>query len=239
MSKGFGVVHNFEQEHPVRHKGNHSGAATGPAVTAASKLQPLRNPTSADAEVSKVVQRLFLTPEFPSPQVTCFTPVDQDCNSAALCTRTAEVLLSRIPVNVCLLNADLRSDLREYLTTELAERGELRIPVAPSVTASELCPGLYYAESREVEGTITGIITDLRNTFEYVFVNLGSALSNGTDLSMAGAADATILVAEAGKTRNRNITSAKEHLESAGAKIAGAVLNNRRFPVPDKIYRYL
>lgn len=239
MSKGFGVVHNFEHEPSARHKGNHSAAAAEAAVAAATTLQPLRNVTDADAEVAKVVQRLFLTPESPSPQVTCFTPVDRGCNSAGLCARTAEILLSRVPANVCVVNADAQRDVREHIMPARTQRGEICIPVSPGLTATELATGLYCVGSFDVERTVPGVIADLRNVFDYVFVNLGSALDGETDLPAAGAADATILVAEAGKTRNRNIISAKEHLENAGAKIAGAILNNRRFPVPDKIYRYL
>jgi len=51
--------------------------------------------------------------------------------------------------------------------------------------------------------------------------------------------DGVVLVLEANVTRRVAALSAKESLEAAGVRLLGTVLNNRTFPIPDKLYRNL
>jgi Mrp family chromosome partitioning ATPase len=50
-------------------------------------------------------------------------------------------------------------------------------------------------------------------------------------------ADAAVLVVEAGVTRKSAARKAKESLEAAGVSLIGTILNNRSFPIPEKIYK--
>jgi Mrp family chromosome partitioning ATPase len=52
-------------------------------------------------------------------------------------------------------------------------------------------------------------------------------------------ADAAILVIEANSTRRLTARKAKESLDAAGVRLLGTVLNNRSFPIPEKLYRKL
>jgi Mrp family chromosome partitioning ATPase len=47
------------------------------------------------------------------------------------------------------------------------------------------------------------------------------------------------MVLEADKTDRRHALRAKAEVEAANVRLLGAVLNNRRFPIPEPIYRYL
>jgi len=48
-----------------------------------------------------------------------------------------------------------------------------------------------------------------------------------------------VLVLEANATRRVAALSAKEALEAAGVRLLGTVLNDRTFPIPEKLYRKL
>jgi Mrp family chromosome partitioning ATPase len=51
--------------------------------------------------------------------------------------------------------------------------------------------------------------------------------------------DGAVLVVEAENKRAEVAIQAKEHLEEAGAKVLGAVLNRRRHVIPEVVYRRL
>ena len=61
-----------------------------------------------------------------------------------------------------------------------------------------------------------------------------------TDAALLGqTADGVVLVLEANATRWRTARKAKQALKDANVKVLGTVLNNRTFPIPEKIYRLL
>jgi Mrp family chromosome partitioning ATPase len=48
-----------------------------------------------------------------------------------------------------------------------------------------------------------------------------------------------VLVLEANSTRRVAARKAKQALEASSVRVLGTVLNNRTFPIPEKIYRML
>jgi receptor protein-tyrosine kinase len=52
-------------------------------------------------------------------------------------------------------------------------------------------------------------------------------------------ADGVVLVLEANSTRRVAARNAKQAVEGANVRVLGTVLNNRTFPIPEKIYRML
>ena len=49
--------------------------------------------------------------------------------------------------------------------------------------------------------------------------------------------DGVILGLEAGATRRETAGQTKAHLDAAGVRLLGVVLNKRTFPVPEALYR--
>ena len=56
---------------------------------------------------------------------------------------------------------------------------------------------------------------------------------------LAREADGVVLVLEANATRWRTARKAKQALKAPNVRVLGTVLNNRTFPIPEKIYRFL
>jgi Mrp family chromosome partitioning ATPase len=48
-----------------------------------------------------------------------------------------------------------------------------------------------------------------------------------------------VLIVEANRTRRETVRRLKEQLEAAQVRILGAVLDQRTFPIPEKLYRKL
>ena len=51
--------------------------------------------------------------------------------------------------------------------------------------------------------------------------------------------DGVAVVVEAGQTRREEILNAQRTIENAGGKFLGFVLNKRRYPVPEWLYKRL
>ena len=79
----------------------------------------------------------------------------------------------------------------------------------------------------------------LKVGFDNILIDCGS-LKRSTDAAvLAGSVDGVVIVVDAGESRNDEILNAQRTIESAGGKFLGYVLNKRRYPVPEWLYRRL
>jgi MinD-like ATPase involved in chromosome partitioning or flagellar assembly len=79
----------------------------------------------------------------------------------------------------------------------------------------------------------------LRREFDYVLVDAPPAALHSHTALLGQAADGIVLVLEANATRRIAAKKTKEALEAGSVRLLGTVLNNRTFPVPEKLYRRL
>ena len=79
----------------------------------------------------------------------------------------------------------------------------------------------------------------LKVSFDNILIDCGS-LKNSTDAAvLAASVDGVVIVVDAGESRNDEILNAQRTIETAGGKFLGYVLNKRRYPVPEWLYRRL
>lgn len=81
--------------------------------------------------------------------------------------------------------------------------------------------------------------SDLQQEFDVVVIDAPCLQKSNEGIVCAQESNATILVVEAEGTRKQVVENLRETLDQAGAKIAGVVLNKRRFYIPDSVYDYL
>lgn len=75
------------------------------------------------------------------------------------------------------------------------------------------------------------------DTYDFVILDAPPIQSFSDCRVLCAKVDGVILVLEAGKTRRHIALSAKKHVEEAGGKLLGVVLNKRRYYIPEFIYR--
>ena len=80
---------------------------------------------------------------------------------------------------------------------------------------------------------------ELRHGFEYSIVQGLPAGESNTTTEMAQIADGVVLVVSAERTRRASARKVKEMLDAAQVRLLGAVLSDREFPIPERIYRRL
>jgi cellulose biosynthesis protein BcsQ len=94
---------------------------------------------------------------------------------------------------------------------------------------------------REGEQIDTGLnsVDALRVSFDNILIDC-HAVNDSTDAAMlAASVDGVVVVVDAGQSRREEILNAQRTVETAGGTFLGFVLNQRRYPVPDWLYRRL
>jgi len=91
----------------------------------------------------------------------------------------------------------------------------------------------------EVIDTGLGAVDALRVSFDNILVDCGS-VKDSTDAALLGSSvDGVVIVVNAGESRRDEILNSQRMIENAGGKFLGFVLNKRRYPVPEWLYRRL
>lgn len=113
----------------------------------------------------------------------------------------------------------LKSD-GDQSTDESAQNQAL----APTTAGSELDQGISNLQT-------------LRHMYDYVLVDCPSIKESGDAAYLASAVDGVVLVVSAENTRKEQVRNALNTIEMSEANILGCVLNKRRYPIPNWIYR--
>jgi Mrp family chromosome partitioning ATPase len=84
-----------------------------------------------------------------------------------------------------------------------------------------------------------GAVDALRVNFDNILIDCRS-INESTDAAMlASSVDGVVVVVDAGHSRRDEILNAQRTIEAAGGKFLGYVLNQRRYPVPEWLYKRL
>jgi Mrp family chromosome partitioning ATPase len=169
-----------------------------------------------------------------------------------VCARVADVLASQVSGSVCLVDANLR---RPGLHTQFSAENQeglsdalLRPDPVRTFARNLGRPNLWMVScgSNPEEGQpllstdrMRLRMSELRAEFAYVLLDV-AALSDANDAVLLGCgADGVVLVLKANTSRRESARKATQDLQTAKARVLGAVLNQRTFPIPQSIYSKL
>jgi len=79
----------------------------------------------------------------------------------------------------------------------------------------------------------------LRWNFDYIVIDCPSVASSSDATTLASLVDGVSIVVKAAQTRRGQIQRVQKMIEAAGGEFLGFVLNQRRYPMPDWLYRRL
>ncbi|MGA7505371.1 MAG: CpsD/CapB family tyrosine-protein kinase [Candidatus Sulfotelmatobacter sp.] len=203
-------------------------------------------------QLTKLVQRVFLTPGAEAPRVVVFTASEPGNGSSWICARVAETLAAQVSGTVCLIDANLKNpQLHHEFEVESHEgfseallgpapisnfarslgRPNLRLVSCGSALDTNL-PNLGSERVRQK-------VRELRAEADYILMD-APAVTASPDVAVLGAAaDGVVLVLKANSSRRETARQAVEDLHVANVRILGAVLNQRTFPIPEALYQML
>jgi protein-tyrosine kinase len=231
-------------------------------------LQPLRQESEGDAvkletpklrmeekeraEVMKFVQQVFLTPGEEAPRTVVLTGIEAGNGCTWICCRAAELLASQDMSPICIVDANFHSPgLHQVFGVEnhhgfsdaLEATESIRSFVRPldrqnlwllSCGSNAADRGSLLSSNR-----MRLLLAELRRYFKYVLID-SPALSVGNDgIALGLATEGVVLILKADSSRREVARKAVQDLQNAGVRILGAVLNQRRFPIPQAIYSKL
>jgi Mrp family chromosome partitioning ATPase len=95
--------------------------------------------------------------------------------------------------------------------------------------------------AKQGEEIDTGLnsVDALRVSFDNILIDCRSLRASSEAAVLGSSVDGVAVVVAAGQTRRDEILNAQRTIEQAGGKFLGFVLNKRRYPVPEWLYRRL
>ena len=237
MSKNFEVLHRIEQEQETIENESPLDVSTLLNVKCAHTSE-FKASNPADAEILKLVHVLFLSTTN-APHYVLFCGVDTDEGSKNVSMSAAKVLANEVSTRVCLVDAKSSGGTQDRSLDFDEHSGSVARQIGPNLWSVPLDSlGSVGIPNRGTVQICSGLL-DLRKEFGYVLVD-APPLGADTIASVLGQAmDGVVLVLEANSTRRITARSAKHILEAARVRLLGVVLNNRTFPIPEKLYRRL
>jgi len=126
------------------------------------------------------------------------------------------------------------------LAAELARSGKTVACFDGTLGRPQL-PGLRLPEVEMVTGQqdVAEVFAALRDRHDCVLLDCGGLDSSVDLLRLAPAADGIVLVVEAGRAGKEQINRAAQMIAEAQGTLLGFVLNKRRYPIPNWLYRLL
>ena len=206
----------------------------------------------AREELVKLVQRVFLFPHKEKRQAILFVGVEHGTGCTSICARAGEALASQVEGSVCVVDANSHTPSLHALydlnnvrgLTDALSRPEPIKEFTLQIHSSNLWILPFGQRSLDFASTSTidrfrARVNELRAIFPYVLADVPPVNRCPEAVHLARHMDGVILVLESNSTRRVAARRAKESLDSANARILGAVLNKRTFPIPNFLYERL
>ena len=262
MSRNFELLQKLEQEFEVNRSREPEVQQSGQGLidsanpTAGSSGWQAAHVNDNDAvdgevreQVAKLVRRLFGLPG--GPRVVVFSGVDPKDGCSWMTVQVAKELAIQVPGSVCVVDANFRSpSLHNYFSADnrcglreaLSERGSIRnfaqkLPIANLW----LVPNGSSAANSETFSTsnFRVLMAQLRREFDYVILDTPALNLHADAIAAAQSSDGIALVVCAHSTRRYVAKRVTQDLERAGVRLLGAVLNKRRYAIPEGVLKIL
>ncbi len=223
------------------------------AVTAAEKTLPQAavltgtgkwNPDDfAREQIRGLVRRVFVAAGSPPARQVVFSAMESHTSIARICDQVGQALALETRADIAVVSRGFEIAETAPPPHPLFYAGRIAIKSWSLQLASNLwrVPASRLQQSVPGSGTSLWLacLAELRNEFEYAIIE-GPAAGTSSEAALLGClTDGIILVLGAHNTRKATACKIKDTLESTRSRILGAILNERRFPVPEAIYRRL
>lgn len=191
------------------------------------------------AEIRPLLHKLNATLSFENGVKVTFIAATSGEGTTTVATAFANVLHSESGKRVLLI-----TDI--YAKTGIVEAvtSGQDINVAVKKIGEGVFSGCWTAsdEGRRLAGKMAqdkNVWKSLQEAFDVIIFDAPALQVASDGVAYAQISDATILVVAAESTRKQVVENLRDTLASAGAKIAGVVMNKREFHIPQNIYKNL
>ena len=189
-------------------------------------------------QIHALVQQLFFRPESRPVRHVGLATIEPSTATATLCLEVARALAAEDRYDVGLIDAYPDSvPLETQLQIPPPNPAVATWPIAPRLWMVPRQSWLPDADGRRLTDRNLSRLREL--TTEFDFSILCCAPVSWLTASIVQTCDGLVLVLTANKTRRLVATQIKDQLSKAQVPLLGTVLAERRFPVPQGLYRNL
>jgi Mrp family chromosome partitioning ATPase len=203
---------------------------------------------ASEREIRRLVRMVFL-PGWPRPaHQVVVSGVDADSDGSAVCIGAGELLAREGGGKVCLVEANLRNPSMEEsfggTCSDGAEVGQTAGAMRKSSRQIQnnlwLVPRRVFFGHTENSTNLAWLrsrLGELRREFDYSIIHGSLAGEPGGSSLIAHLVDGLVLTVDAKRTRRVTALRVREQLLASNVRLVGAVLLDRSFPIPERIYR--
>jgi protein-tyrosine kinase len=199
--------------------------------------------------LSALVERVFLPVSGEPRRCVAFSAVGTGARSGGIVATVADLLAQQTSGSVCLVDANFSAPSLHtcFGVPNAIGLADLAGTDDPLVAAARplrrnlwlVSAGLSSARPSFTSDHARVRIEQLIADFDYLLVDVEPITATGHAPGLAPLVGGVILVVAAESTRRDAARRASRMLHGSGAAVIGAVLTNRRFPIPDALYRWL
>jgi hypothetical protein len=200
---------------------------------AVSRIASLR-----DEQIQALVEQLFFRPESGPVRYVGFAASEPSTDTAQLCLEAARALAEEGRYDVALVDANPDAvPLQTQLDVAPTLRPEATWPVAPRLWLVPRESWLLASPSQRIPEQCFSRLRELTTEFDFAVLRCPSV--SWLTARIGRACDGLVLVLTANKTRRLVAAQIKNQLKKAHVPLLGTVLQERRLPVPEGLYRRL
>lgn len=189
-------------------------------------------------QIRGLVEQLFFCSESKPVRHVAFAPAGESTGSATLCYEVASALAEEGRYDVAIVDAAPKlTPLQIQLNVPTLSRPENSWPIAPHLWLVPRESWLPDRSDLRVSDEHLSRLRDLTGEFDFSIVWCPPV--SWLTASIVQACDGLVLVLRANRTRRLVAAQIKHQLCKARVPILGTVLMDRRFPVPEALYRNL
>jgi Mrp family chromosome partitioning ATPase len=252
MSRNFELLQKLGKEQELLGSVPVEPSSAAAAAAAPAFVAPATPPQQGLEEITGIVQQVFLMPAADAPRVVVFAGTEPGTGVTWVTARVAEALASRVAASVCIVDANLRAPgMHQQMGTanQVGLSDALLIPDPIRNFSRQLNPSnLWLISAGSSPESQQGLlasdrmrlrIQELRSEFDFILIDTASLAASNAAIGLGALSDGVVLVLKANSSRRESATQAVADFQSSNAKVLGAVLNQRKFPIPSKIYKQL
>ena len=193
----------------------------------------------AREQLRGLVQRTFFSGPTRTVRQVVISAAESRIDISEICRQVGEVLAQETSANVVVAAGDLAGVASDPQCPDSPKLDPLAIRVRSNLW---LAAGLRerHGAPKRLSGTEwCKRLCELRREFEYSILEGPAAGDSGESAIAAQVADGMILVLTAHGTRRAAVQRIQQTLKSTQTHMLGTILAERRFPIPESIYRRL
>ncbi len=204
---------------------------TTPTLSLAAQTTTRPLPPANDyPELAPLLSVLFLMLADNRSVVVNITAAHAGAGTSTVARRVAAAAAATGWCRVALLNADPHADEPGDGLLDAVERGQTPVLVPERLGPVEVDAGRLYLAGRSCSRVddVRKLYGALRDRYSLVIVDCAPVLACQQTLTVAAAADETVLVVETERTALADVGRARAALERRGAGVLGLVMNKSR-----------